>query len=86
MTGPVPRTATPGRPFAYAPAVRSKKGGVKMKLESGPDGMKFADGKLTWDVPKDQDGKLVDVILSVADASGQEVFHTFTLDVGAGRE
>jgi hypothetical protein len=85
VTGPVPRAATAGQTFTYAPAVRSRKGGVKLKLESGPDGMKLAAGKLTWDVPGDLTGKSVDVILSIADASGQEVFHTLALDVGAGQ-
>jgi hypothetical protein len=71
-----------GTQFAYAPQVKSKKGGVKFKLESGPDGMKpTAEGKLTWDVPKDFAEAEVDVILTVGDGSGQEVFHTFKITV-----
>jgi hypothetical protein len=41
------RRAEKGSTYAYPVAVRSKKGGVKMKLESGPAGMKLVDNKLT---------------------------------------
>ena len=53
LSGP-PQEASPDQPFAYTPLVRSKKGGVKVRLDAGPAGMKFGpDGKLTWVVPKD---------------------------------
>jgi len=36
-----------GRTFRYAPVVKSKKGGVKIKLDSGPEGMQVtADGQV----------------------------------------
>jgi hypothetical protein len=70
----------PGKTYSYRTVVRSRKGGVKYKLESGPPGMKVAaDGKLTWSVPKDFADNEVDVILTVGDASGQEIFHTFKI-------
>ncbi|HEY1188298.1 MAG TPA: hypothetical protein VGE74_11610, partial [Gemmata sp.] len=80
-----PPGAVPGRAFKYAPEVKSKKGGVKIKLDAGPDGMKVAaDGTVTWDVPEGWAGG-ESVILTVTDKSGQEVFHTFTLaPTGAG--
>lgn len=38
-------------------------------------------GKLTWNVPKDCADKEFDVIVSVSDASGQEVFHSFKIGI-----
>jgi hypothetical protein len=77
-----PSTAYRGTRLAYTPQVKSKKGKVKLKLEAGPQGMGLtAEGKLTWDVPRDFAEAEVDVILTVSDASGQEVFHTFKLAV-----
>ncbi len=77
-----PSVANKGTRVVYAPQVKSKKGGVKFKLESGPDGMRVtADGKLAWDVPRDFADTEVAVILTVSDASGQEVFHNFRIAV-----
>ena len=46
--------AVQGATFSYKPEVKSRQGGVKVKLDAGPDGMKLAnDGTLTWEVPKD---------------------------------
>jgi hypothetical protein len=41
-----------------------------------------AAGPVEWRVPADFAGETATVILSVADASGQEVFKTFTIKVG----
>jgi hypothetical protein len=82
VAGRPPAEAAAGSAFRYAPVVRSKKGGARVKLESGPDGMRLgADGAVAWAVPADAAGTEADVILSVTDASGQEVFHTFKLAV-----
>ncbi len=75
-----PKPAVRGQKWTYPPEVWSKKGGVTVKLESGPDGMKADGGTLTWDVPaafKDSQAK---VLLTVSDAGGQ-TFHSFTLSV-----
>jgi hypothetical protein len=73
-----------GARFEYAPLVKSKKGGVKIKLDAGPDGMKVTgDGRLTWDAPADATGKEFAVALTVSDASGQSVPQTFRLVVAA---
>jgi hypothetical protein len=79
-----PPVAVPGKPFRYPVGIKSNKGGVKLKLEAGPGGMKVNGTTVTWDVPKNYDGKDANVILTVSDASGQEVFHTFSLST-AGR-
>jgi hypothetical protein len=74
--------AVKGGAYRYALAVKSKKGGVKYRLESGPDGMRIsADGRLTWDVPAGFAEAEAGVIVTVSDASGQEVFHTFKVAV-----
>ena len=78
-----PRTAAvKGQTYEYSLAVKSKKGSVKHKLESGPDGMKIGtDGRLTWKVPQAFADKDVDVIIAISDASGQEIVHTFKIAV-----
>ncbi|MBN9120563.1 MAG: hypothetical protein J0I06_15660, partial [Planctomycetes bacterium] len=81
---PVPQ-AVRGAEYRYEMAVRSKKGGVKYKLDAGPSGMRVAaDGKLIWAVPAAFAEPTADVIVTVSDASGQEVFHTFRLAVKDG--
>ena len=77
-----PAQAVKGATYSYPIAVRSKKGGVKLRLDAGPSGMKVTpEGKLTWDVPANFAEPEIDVILTVSDASGQEVFHTFKIGV-----
>jgi predicted Zn finger-like uncharacterized protein len=74
--------AVKGDTYVYPVVVKSKKGGVKIKLESGPDGMKVgADGRITWAVPKDFGQTEADVLLTVGDATGQEIFHSFRVAV-----
>ena len=74
--------AKKGQEYAYSLAVKSKKGGVKYKLGSGPKGMAVDDaGKLTWTPPADADAAN-DVIVSVTDAGGQETLHSFRVYVG----
>ncbi len=81
VTTEPPAEAHRGTTFAYTPAVRSRKGGVNLKHEIGPDGMALAAGNLTWKVPADHEDGDVDVILSVTDSAGQELFQTFKLAV-----
>jgi hypothetical protein len=78
VTSQPPPQFTPGQKFTYPVAVKSKKGGVKVKLESGPAGMNVsAAGLVSWAVPAAFADAEVDVLLTVSDASGQEIFHTF---------
>jgi S1-C subfamily serine protease len=76
-----PASVERGGKFAYTPLIKAKKGGVKVKLESGPSGMKVSEGQVTWDVPPDFADNQVDVILTVSDAANQERFHNFRLMV-----
>jgi hypothetical protein len=75
-------SAVKGREYVYPIVVKSKQGKVKFKLESGPRGMSVSgDGKLTWNVPADFAEAKVDVLLTIGDASGQEIFHSFEIHV-----
>jgi S1-C subfamily serine protease len=77
-----PTQAVKGGEYRYELGIKSKKGGIKCKLDAGPDGMQVTpDGKLTWAVPADFAEPTAGVILTVSDSSGQEVFHTFRLNV-----
>jgi predicted Zn-dependent protease with MMP-like domain len=82
VTSPPVTSAVKGQEYAYPLAVKAKKGGVKYKVESGPEGMKVSpEGRVTWAVPKDFAEAEVNVILTVSDAAGQEVFHTFKIGI-----
>jgi len=74
--------ADPGKPYRYPITVQSKKGGLKFTLDSGPQGMKLSnDGVLTWNVPANADAGPAGVIVTIEDSSGQNVFHTFNVQV-----
>jgi hypothetical protein len=76
-----PAEVAKGSTYVYPVDVKSKKDGVKVRLESEPPGMKVADAKLNWDVPADFADADVDVILNVTDAGGKEVFQSFRISL-----
>jgi len=81
VTSRPPFSVKKGEQLLYEIKVKSKKGGVKYKLESGPAGMRIgSDGALTWEVPHDAQDRAA-IIVSVSDDSGQERFHSFTLNI-----
>jgi S1-C subfamily serine protease len=70
--------ARKGEGYRYPLEVKSKRGGVSFKIESGPEGMSISPtGVLTWQIPRDAADSTV--IVTIRDASGQEIFHTFTI-------
>jgi hypothetical protein len=74
--------ADPGRPYRYPIAAQSKKGGIRFSLDSGPAGMTISrDGVLSWQVPANAEPGPIGVIVTIEDASGQNVFHTFNVQV-----
>jgi hypothetical protein len=82
VTSRPPASARRGAAFSYRLAVKSKKGGVKYELSSGPKGMTVTrDGEVKWAVPAGLADKTASVIVAVSDSAGQEVFHSFTLRV-----
>jgi hypothetical protein len=77
-----PPFAKPGALFSYKVDVRSKKGGVKVRLAAGPKDMKVtSDGLVTWQVPADPQETAPDVVLTVTDSSEQEILHSFRIEV-----
>jgi hypothetical protein len=85
VTSRPPALATPGKQYEYQLVVKAKKGGVKYKIDSGPDGMQVTPkGLVRWQVPTAEPPGEVNVILTVSDSAGQEAFHTFKLRVAAG--
>ncbi|MCA9197201.1 MAG: hypothetical protein KDA87_06660 [Planctomycetales bacterium] len=79
-----PPTLEPGETFQYSLSVQSKHGQVKCKLDSGPPGMTCTEsGTIAWHVPNDIRQPRHDVLVSISDASGQSVFHSFTLQIPA---
>jgi hypothetical protein len=81
-TSRAPERAARGKDYVYQITTRSKKGGVNYKLESGPDGMRITKaGVIHWKVPADQPAGDTSVIVTIADRSGQEIFHTFRVTV-----
>jgi hypothetical protein len=75
-----PPRARAGTLFTYKVDIRSKKGGVRVKLESGPEGMKVtSDGRVSWSVPAKPGSPEADVVLTIQDASGQELSHRFAI-------
>ncbi len=78
-----PPMAKAGGKFSYKLAIRAKAGGVKVSLESGPDGLTVSpDGQVSWDVPARFEAPEAKVIVAMHDETGQEVFHTFTVTIG----
>jgi hypothetical protein len=85
VTSRPPATATRGGEYTYQVAVKSKAGGVRYQLAAGPERLEVSPGGLVkWRVPADFKGNEGDVILTIRDASGQEVFHTFTIRISDG--
>lgn len=70
-----PPSATRGSTFSYPVGVLSKKGGVTVKLDRGPAGMKVAGTTLKWDVPAEYRNPYAAFQVSVSDASGKTVLH-----------
>lgn len=74
-----PKRAKAGDTYTYEVAVQSARGKVKVALNTGPEGMKLKRRKLTWKVPVTQKPGPASVIMTLSDASGQEVFHSFNI-------
>jgi S1-C subfamily serine protease len=80
VTSVPPWTAQPGDEVRYQMTTKSRKPVTGIKLESGPAAMKVSDkGELTWTVPADFAPTEAEVLVSVRDEGGQEVFHRFKI-------
>ena len=82
VTSEAPNSARKGETNIYQLVVKSRKGGVKYRVESGPAGMTVSEsGKVNWQVPAGYTEPDATAILVITDAAGQERFHTFTVAV-----
>lgn len=76
--------AAPGQHWQYQIETASRRGGVKYRLVSGPEGMAVTvTGLLTWQVPADIVEPEFKVTVQLKDDSTQELNHRFTLFVPA---
>ena len=74
--------ARAGSTYRYEITVKSRRGGVKTELQSGPSGMRLSEnGTLTWKVPGRNADDSYPVIIDISDDSQQHIFHTFRIAV-----
>jgi hypothetical protein len=72
----------PSQNVAHQVEARSSKGGVRFELTSGPPGLTVSPaGELNWRVPLDRERKEYEVILTISDSSGRQLFHTIRIKV-----
>ena len=77
-----PYSITEGDRLKYQVRVVSKLGKLKFRLEEGPKGMSIsAKGQVQWDVPESFEGDTAPVIVTVTDAGGNELIHSFDVKV-----
>ncbi|MBL9081458.1 MAG: hypothetical protein JNK76_06615 [Planctomycetales bacterium] len=79
-----PGVVKAGASLEYQIQGKSKRGGLKYRLESGPTGMAVSPtGLVTWKAVRGGESEEV-AIVALSDNSGQEIFHTFKLRVDDG--
>jgi mono/diheme cytochrome c family protein len=82
VASPAPPTVQPGGSFRYPLVVRAKQKEVACTLDSGPAGMQVTkEGVITWTAPADAPLGNQEVLLTIKDGKGQEIFHSFRLRV-----
>jgi hypothetical protein len=71
-----------GREYDYPLDIHSKAGGIRCQLEAGPEGMTVSPGgQLRWHAPTNLQGQTVPVIVTIRDASGKDIQHSFDISV-----
>ena len=82
VTSIPPVQAVLGSTYKYQIEVQSREKELSYSLESGPNGLSVSPpGAVTWKVPKSAAPGQNTVIIKVRDASGQEIFHTFVINL-----
>jgi S1-C subfamily serine protease len=82
VTSQPPRIVKEGELFRYAVVVKAMQPPISFKLETGPKGMEVSKGGIvTWKTSIGTAGRQEEVVVTVGDAQGQEVFHTFGIRV-----
>jgi hypothetical protein len=71
-----------GKKLSHRIEVKSAKGGVKLTLARGPEGLKVTpDGLVEWDVPDRGEKFEETAVITVEDESGHPLFHKLTIHV-----
>jgi hypothetical protein len=71
-----------GQVFTYQVGAKSRKGGLKYRLELGPKGMELSSGgQLRWTVPADFADQQSMVIVSIRNAADEERFAIYRLEI-----
>jgi hypothetical protein len=84
ITSRPPSSVAAGLELDYQIEAKSKRGGLRYELSSGPDGMELSStGRLVWNVPKDHLPGQQQILLTIRDASGRATFQSFSVDVTA---
>jgi len=82
VTAFAPAAGKKGERFAHELTTRSKEGGVRYEILTGPKGMIVSDrGKVVWDVPKDFAAGVSEVRVRLRSKSGREVVQAFGVRV-----
>jgi len=82
VTSPSVLYARSGNAINHQIEACSKTGGLRYTLSNGPDGLTVsANGQLTWQPPKRLVENVATAVITIADSSGQEHFHTITIRV-----
>jgi len=82
ITSHPPKSCGRDAVYNYKVKVMSKKGGVKYRIDSGPKGMTISeDGELRWRVPLALTASTQNVVIGVKDATGQEKFQSFVINI-----
>ena len=82
VTSSAPPIAKSGSTYNYRLVVKSKRGGVKYRLDSAPSGMTIgSDGAIVWQVPRQYAEPDNSVIVTVSDSTGQETIHSFKVRI-----
>ena len=83
VTSQPPRMATAGETLNYPIVVKAKAKEISYRLDLGPKGMQVSKtGVVEWKVPAEaKPGSEEEVIVTVSNDSGQEIFHSFKMQV-----
>ncbi|MGC8642199.1 MAG: hypothetical protein ACP5XB_20235 [Isosphaeraceae bacterium] len=81
-TSSVKLSARPRQDLVHQVLAHSNKGPVHFELAAGPKGLSVSsEGKLRWRVPLDAEHKDYEVVITLSDSSGRQLFHTIRIKV-----
>ncbi|MFO0928797.1 MAG: GYF domain-containing protein [Gemmataceae bacterium] len=79
---PQPAVGKPGETFRHRLDIRTRRGKAQVKVAFGPDGLTVTpEGEVVWPIPADFADAEATAMLSVTDATGQEIAHPLRITV-----